>query len=278
MLLRAAAAPGDWLFVAGWLPSGFRRKGSRCSRTDSSSRLLDSSSSRAACFSRMTEWRGSRLEVGTSAGRGFAASSIVKPTYPVVSHRTIPCSVVHEVQGLLQVFPRFPFGALIVRPQQVRRVICDDDRDVLPIKPLATHLGDPFLVACKSSRRGAPQGADGLGPDGHQLTVEKLPANLHFVRFRCAVLRRPALYHVADVHILAQKLDAFLLGGVLDHLGEQLAGPPDEGNPLGVFIRAGAFPHKYQGGALIADAEDDLVAALVEAAAPAIADIGEDLE
>src|ERR1039457_4677051 len=140
-------------------------------------------------------------------------------------------SVVHKVQGLLQIFPRFPFRALIVRPQQVRRVVGDDDGDVLPIKPLAAHLGNPFLVSGERSRGGASQGADGLGPNGHQLAVQELPANLHFVRFRCPVPRRAALDDVADVDILARHLDAFLTGGVLDHLGEQLACAPDKGNP-----------------------------------------------
>ena len=67
-----------------------------------------------------------------------------------------------------------------------------------------------------------------------------------------------------------------LLGRVFDHLGEQLAGAAHEGDALGVFIGARAFTHEDQRRVFVAHAENDFVAAFVQAAAMAIADIFED--
>ena len=91
------------------------------------------------------------------------------------------------------------------------------------------------------------------------------------------LLGRPAFHHVADVDILPPQGDAFFLGGVLDHLGEQLSGAAHERDALGVFVGAGAFAHEDQRRVLVAHSEDQFVAPLVQAAAAAIADIVEDL-
>ena len=61
--------------------------------------------------------------------------------------------------------------------------------------------------------------------------------------------------------------------GALDHLREQLAGPAHEGEPLRIFVGAGAFAHENQLGLLVARAENDFGAALMQAAAGAIADV-----
>ena len=150
--------------------------------------------------------------------------------------------------------------------------------NILPLEPLAAHLGDAFLAAGERARGGAAQRADGLRTDRDKLAVEELAADLHLVRLGRAVPGRTALHHIADVDVGARERDAFLLGGALDHLREQLSGAPDERDALRVFIGAGAFADEHQRGLLVADAEDDLVAALVQAAAVAIADVLEDLE
>src|ERR1035437_1014161 len=128
------------------------------------------------------------------------------------------------------------------------------------------------------ARGGAAESADDLGADRQELPVEELAADLHFIRFRGAILRRTALHHVGDVNILAEELDAFLLRRVFDHLGEQLSGAADEGDALRVLIGAGAFADEDQRGLWIANAEDDLIAAFGEAATATIAHVLDDLE
>ena len=63
-----------------------------------------------------------------------------------------------------------------------------------------------------------------------------------------------------------------------DHLREQLPGAADEREALRIFIGARAFADEHQPRLFVARSEDDLVAALVQAAAFAIADVGEDLK
>src|ERR1035437_5260944 len=95
---------------------------------------------------------------------------------------------------------------------------------------------------------------------------------------RVEILRRTALHHIADVNVLAKQFDAFLFRRVFDHLGEQLSGAADERDALRVLVCAGAFTDEDQRGLWIANAEDDLVAGLGEAAAAAIAHVLDDLK
>src|ERR1035438_5965329 len=76
-----------------------------------------------------------------------------------------PASVVDVVQDFLEVFPGFALGFLIVLAQQVRRVIRDHHGDLLPLEPLAAHLGDAFLVAREGAGGDAAESADHLGAD-----------------------------------------------------------------------------------------------------------------
>ena len=98
------------------------------------------------------------------------------------------------------------------------------------------------------------------------------------IRLWRAVFRRTAFDDVADVDIGSLDLYAFLFRRVFDHLRQQLASAAYEGDALRIFVGAGAFADEDQRSLLIAYAEDDLVAALVQAAAAAIADVFEDLE
>src|ERR1035441_7062859 len=187
-------------------------------------------------------------------------------------------SVVDVVQDFLEVFPGFALGFLIVLAQQVRGVVGDHHRDFLPLEPLAAHLGDAFLVAGEGAGGDDAERADEFGADRQKLPVEELAADLHFVRFGIAILRRTALHHVGDVNVLAEDLDAFLLRRIFDHLGEQLSGPADERDALRGVIGAGAFADEDQRGLRVADAEDDLIAGFPEAAAAAIAYVLDDFE
>src|ERR1039457_3074271 len=76
-----------------------------------------------------------------------------------------PASVVDVVLDCLEVFPGFALGFLIVLAQQVRRVIRDHHGDLLPLEPLAAHLGDAFLVAREGAGGDAAERADHLGAD-----------------------------------------------------------------------------------------------------------------
>ena len=62
-------------------------------------------------------------------------------------------SIVHEVQHFLEVFPRFAFGVLIVRAQQVGRVVRDHHLNAATLQPLSAHLGDALRPV--SARGGA---------------------------------------------------------------------------------------------------------------------------
>jgi len=77
---------------------------------------------------------------------------------------------------------------------------------------------------------------DHLRFDDVDLLKQKRLARLDFVRLRVSVLRRTALDHVRDVDIVAREFDRF------DDLRQQLTRAADEGNPLNVFVRAGASP------------------------------------
>src|ERR1019366_4429604 len=181
-------------------------------------------------------WRASSSARRYNESRS-AATCMLSPAPP----RPLTPSVVHVVQHLLEVFPRLALGLLIVLAQQVRRVVRHHHGNILPLEPLAAHLGDAFLVAGEGARGDAAEGADHLGADRQELPVQELAADLHFIRFRVTILRRTALHYIADVNVFAEELDAFLLRRAFDHLGEQLSGAADERDALRVLIGARAF-------------------------------------
>jgi hypothetical protein len=143
--------------------------------------------------------------------------------------------------------------------------------------PLTAQLRDAFLgiqqrVHCCGTER-----TDCFRFDGHQLAEEKLPADLHLIGLRCAVVRWPALHDVADIHVRAADGNSLLGRGVFDHLRQQLAGTADERKTLLVFIGARSFADKHEWRLLIAGSEDNRIAPFAEPAAAAIADIEPDL-
>src|SRR5262245_59071829 len=114
-----------------------------------------------------------------------------------------------------------------------------------------------------------PQGDDHFRFDGVDLPEQKWLAGIDFVLFRVPVLRRPALDHVRNVHIVTRQTDR------LDDFREQLPGAADKGNSLFVFVGAGCFADEHQVRVWISDAEDDLLSTeLVQlAAATVVADV-----
>src|ERR1017187_5732306 len=88
------------------------------------------------------------------------------PQIPIEGHSADrPPSIVDVVQHLLEVFPCLALGVLVVGAQQVRGMIRHHHGNLLPLEPLAAHLGDTFLVAGEGARGGAAEGADHLGAD-----------------------------------------------------------------------------------------------------------------
>src|SRR3954452_5930611 len=53
--------------------------------------------------------------------------------------------VIDEVQHLLQVFPRFPLGVLVIWPEQIRRVIGHHHRYVAPLMPVSAQPHNTVL-------------------------------------------------------------------------------------------------------------------------------------
>ena len=148
------------------------------------------------------------------------------------------------MEGLLEIFPGFALGFLIVGAEQVGRVVGDHQRNIVPLMPLATKLRDSVLAAqerlcCRGTER-----ADGFWFDGGSLAEEELAADLHFVGFGSSVLRRAAFHHVADVDIGSLERDTFFGGSAFDHLSEQLTSTPDERYALGIFIGTWTFTAK----------------------------------
>src|SRR5581483_7018917 len=70
----------------------------------------------------------------------------------------------------------------------------------------------------------------------------------------------------------------FLLGGVFDHLRQELAGAADERNALRVFIATRPFADEDERRFFVAYSKHELGAAFVQPAAAAVAHIGEDLQ
>ena len=117
----------------------------------------------------------------------------------------------------------------------------------------AAQARDRIERAQQRLRRELAERDDHLRLDGVDLPEQEWLARLDFVLLGVAVLRRPALDHVRDVHVLALQIDRF------DDLRQQLPGAADERNALLIFVGARRFADEHQIGVGIADAEDDLL-------------------
>src|SRR5262249_38853050 len=135
----------------------------------------------------------------------------------------------------------------------------------------AAQPGDRRVRAEEGLRGELAEGHDDRRANRVQLCLEERLAGLDLVRLGIAVPRRPALHHVADVDLVARVAHRG------DHLGEELAGGPDEGNALVVLLGSGALSHEDQARLRIADAEDDVLPARAELAALAVSERATDL-
>jgi hypothetical protein len=77
-------------------------------------------------------------------------------------------------------------------------------------------------------------------------------ARLDLLRVRIAVAGRPALDHVGDIDVRPREADS------AQQLLEQLAGLPDERDPVLILVEAGRLADEHQVCVRIARAEDDL--------------------
>ncbi len=152
-----------------------------------------------------------------------------------------------------EVVPHGPLHGRRRRPQHVRRVERRHQPHAPPARPLAADLAHGQLVVAEHVLgRGQAQRDDHLGPDRFQLPHEVRHARRRLVRGRHAVVRRAALAHVADVHLLPGQPHAG------DHLVQQLPGPADE-RPAGqVLVLARPLADEEDGRLGVALAEDGL--------------------
>src|SRR5437867_11738940 len=134
-------------------------------------------------------------------------------------------------------------------------------------KSAAAELRDRRLRPQQRLRRELAERDDDLGRDQLELADEKGLARRHLVRLQVAVLRRPALDDVGNVHVLSP--EPHPLG---DDLGQQLPGAPDERLALDVLVATRRLPDEHQPRPGVADPEHDVRAMRRELAAVTVAD------
>src|ERR1700733_8311616 len=157
-------------------------------------------------------------------------------------------------------------------------MVSDHQLNVVPVVPFSAQPRHAFGSPEQRFRRGATERTDRLWFDSLKLPVKELPADLHFVGLRRAILRGPALHHVADINVGALDREALFRPLAFDHLREQLSRAADEWQTLLIFIGAWALTNKHQPRLLVARSEHNLIASLVQAAARTVANVPEDGE
>ncbi len=151
--------------------------------------------------------------------------------------------------------------------EQVGRVIGRHHGDALVLTHAAAQARDGL------GRLQQPVGAELAETDQHartdrpDLLLEERLAGQDLGRLGIAVLRRTALDHVRDEHVLARHAQA-----LLDDVRQQLSGPAHEREPLLVLFGPRRLAHEHQLGLRVALAEHDRLAARGERAAVAVAD------
>src|SRR5437016_610419 len=170
----------------------------------------------------------------------------------------------------LEIFPDFTLRVRIA--QQIGGVIGRQQFSSAKFQPLSAKLRNPAIGLEQSLCRDGTQADNHFGSDDINLAPKKRRAGAYFVLFRLAILRRPALHHIADVHVFPLQSHRFY------YLRQQSSRAPDEWQSLGVFISARAFAHKDQLGPGISVAENNFVPRAVELAAGAFAKILTNLE
>src|SRR5262249_44843940 len=134
----------------------------------------------------------------------------------------------------------------------------------------APHAGDAFFGFQQRLGGRPAERADQLRFDRVDLAPQERLAGIDFVRFRLPVLRRPTLYDVGDVYLLARQMNR------LQDLSKELSRPAHERDPLRVFIGSRPFADQHQLGLRGAGSEDDVRARLTQLASPAITQVPSD--
>src|SRR5512141_2315422 len=81
-------------------------------------------------------------------------------------------SVIHVVKDLLQIFPRFTLGVLVIRAQKIRRMVGDHHRHVAPAVPLPAQPRHAVRALQQRAHRGPAQDANGLRLDRCELAEQ----------------------------------------------------------------------------------------------------------
>ena len=143
----------------------------------------------------------------------------------------------------------------------------DQDRGAVRVHA-AAELADRLTRGEQALGRDAAERQDDLGLEHGELRGEEGRACGELLGLGISIPRRPTHDGVADVDLVAGQLDL----PRLEHLREELAGPPDERKPLGVFVRARALTDHDELGARIPRPEHDRRAPLAELAEAAALD------
>lgn len=169
--------------------------------------------------------------------------------------------------NLLHVLPHV---TLPVRTsQQERRMERRDQLGAPIVVHAAPKSGYRILRLEQRLSSKCPQRDDDFRTNAVDLLKQKGFAGFNFVRFGVAVLWRPTLDDVGNIHVVARKADG------LDDLGKQLASATDKRNPLDILVRPWRLADKHQVRCRIADAKDNLPPAETVKFAPgAVADLG----
>ena len=110
----------------------------------------------------------------------------------------------------------------------------------------------------KGIRGGTAEGADYRRLNGRDLRVEESPTGGEFLRQGDAILRRTALHHVGNVHLIPRQAKR------LDNFCEELAGRADEGASLQILLHSWPLSNEHERGARIPFAENDRAAAFTQ--------------
>src|SRR5262249_22831822 len=123
--------------------------------------------------------------------------------------------------NLFHVFPDFAF--FFRRTQQVGRMESRNHAHSVEVEKLPAQPRDRRGRLKHRLRSESAKAADDLWTDGRELPFHKGITGGDFIRFRIAIVRRPALEDIADVDVVALEIDGF------DDLRQQLAGAADKG-------------------------------------------------
>ena len=132
------------------------------------------------------------------------------------------------------------------------RVQEGEDHEVLHVERLRFHLGNADLAFQQCLSRPITKRTHELGPDHLDLLHEKRFTSFHFIRFRVAVVRRPALDDVRDIDLVARKIRR------RQQIVEEFTRSPHERLPLLIFIEPRRFADEHDARAWISHAEDHL--------------------